>query len=102
MSYTALPLVLLAEQFANLPGIGLKSAQRRILTPFFVNIRIILLFLIGATFSSFLHNKKSCLLRDSFFIFNKKELNIKIKHQSHRNKAFHVVLQDHQAFFQLL
>ena len=25
---TALPLVLLAEQFAKLPGIGMKSAQR--------------------------------------------------------------------------
>lgn len=25
---TALPLVLLAEQFARLPGIGMKSAQR--------------------------------------------------------------------------
>lgn len=28
MSKTALPLVLLAEQFAKLPGIGMKSAQR--------------------------------------------------------------------------
>ncbi len=28
MSKTALPLVLLAEQFARLPGIGMKSAQR--------------------------------------------------------------------------
>ena len=28
MGNTALPLVLLAEQFAKLPGIGMKSAQR--------------------------------------------------------------------------
>ena len=28
MSKTALPLVILAEQFAKLPGIGMKSAQR--------------------------------------------------------------------------
>ena len=28
MANTALPLVLLAEQFAKLPGIGMKSAQR--------------------------------------------------------------------------
>lgn len=28
MSKTALPLILLAEQFAKLPGIGMKSAQR--------------------------------------------------------------------------
>ena len=26
--YNALPLVLLAEQFAKLPGIGMKTAQR--------------------------------------------------------------------------